>query len=119
MGRLSSTPTIVAAGAGNMAPLGESSFVSGFAFGHTDAGQPLVARALQYVVTSGYVEALNLRVKEGRAIASADESSPIEAMLVNEAFVRAYITDGRGGWTSIQGTARQTRNDDRDSRRRR
>ena len=49
MGRLRSMPTIVAAGAGNMAPLGESSFVSGFAFGHTDAGQQIVARALQYV----------------------------------------------------------------------
>lgn len=95
MGRLRSTPVIVAAGAGNMAPLGESSFVSGFSFGHTDAGQEIVARALQYVITSGYAEALNLRVKEGRAIARADESSPIEAMLVNEAFVRAYITDGR------------------------
>jgi len=95
MGRLRSMPTIVAAGAGNMAPLGESSFVSGFAFGHTDAGQQIVARALQYVITAGYAEALNLRVREGRAIAPADESSPIGAMLVNDAFVRAYITDGR------------------------
>ena len=94
-GRLRSTPTIVAAGAGNMAPLGESSFVSGFAFGHTDTGQEIVARALQYVVTSGYAEALKLRVKEGRAIAPADESSAIEAMLVNEAFARVYIRDGR------------------------
>ncbi len=95
MTRARATPGVVAAGAANMAPLGESSFVSGFTFGHTDAGQEIVARALQYVITSGYAEALNLRVKEGRAIAPADESSPIEAMLVNEAFVRAYITDGR------------------------
>jgi predicted permease len=95
IGRLRATPAIVAAGAGNMAPLGESSFVSGFTFGHNDAGQEIVARALQYVITSGYAEALKLRVKEGRAIARADESSATEAMLVNEAFVRAYIRDGR------------------------
>jgi putative ABC transport system permease protein len=95
MRRLRSTPAIVSAGIGNMAPLGESSFVSGFTFGHTDTGQEIIARALQYVVTSGYAEALKLRVKEGRTIAPDDESSPIEAMLVNEAFARAYITDGR------------------------
>jgi hypothetical protein len=54
-----------------------------------------VARALQYVVTPGYVEALKLHVKEGRTITPADERSPIQAMLVNDAFARAYITDGR------------------------
>jgi putative ABC transport system permease protein len=95
MGRLRATPLVVAAGAGNMAPLGESSFVSGFSFGRSAAGQEVVARALQYVVTAGYIEALKLRIKEGRAITLADESSPVEAMLVNEAFARAYITDGR------------------------
>ena len=95
MQRLRSTPAVVAAGAGNMAPLGESSFVSGFSFGTDAAGQKVFARALQYVVTAGYAEALKLRIKEGRAITPADESSPVEAMLVNEAFARAYITDGR------------------------
>jgi putative ABC transport system permease protein len=95
MSRLRATSSVAAAGAGNMAPLGESSFVSGFAFGTNADGQKVVARALQYVVTAGYAEALKLRIKEGRAITVADESSPIEAMLVNEAFARAYITDGR------------------------
>ena len=95
MRRLRTTPSVVAAGAGNMAPLGESSFVSGFSFGTDAAGQKVVARALQYVITAGYAEALKLRIKEGRAITVADESSPVEAMLVNEAFARAYITDGR------------------------
>jgi len=95
MARLRSTPSVIAAGAGNMAPLGESSFVSAFSFGTNSAGQEVVARALQYVVTAGYPEALKLRVKEGRALSTADQSSPVEAMLVNEAFARAYITDGR------------------------
>ena len=95
MGRLRATPAVVAVGAGNMAPLGESSFVSGFSFGTNDAGQPVIARALQYVVTSGYAEALKLQLKEGRSISMQDEASPVAAMLVNEAFARAYIRDGR------------------------
>ena len=95
MGRLRATPAVIAVGAGNMAPLGESSFVSGFSFGTNNQGQPVMARALQYVVTSGYFDALKLRVKEGRAMSAADEASPVEAMLVNEAFARAYISDGR------------------------
>ncbi len=95
MARLRAMPQVVAAGAGNMAPLGESSFVSGFSFGTNQAGQPVVARALQYVVTAGYCEALKLRLKEGRTISPADETSPIQAVLVNDAFARAYITDGR------------------------
>jgi putative ABC transport system permease protein len=95
LARLRAAASVVAAGAGNMAPLGESSFVSGFSFGTNEAGQPVTARALQYVVSAGYAEALQLHVKEGRAITPADERSPVEAMLVNDAFARAYITDGR------------------------
>ena len=93
--RLRAAPGVVAAGVGNMAPLGESSFVSGFSFGTNAAGQPVVARALQYVVTAGYAEALGLRLKEGRHLQAADESAPIQAMLVNEAFARAYMNDGK------------------------
>jgi len=93
--RLRAAPGVVAAGVGNMAPLGESSFVSGFSFATDAAGQPVVARALQYVVTAGYAEALGLRLKEGRHLQAADESAPIQAMLVNEAFARAYMNDGK------------------------
>jgi putative ABC transport system permease protein len=93
--RLRSAPGVVAAGVGNMAPLGESSFVSGFAFGVNESGQQIVARALQYVVTAGYAEALGLRLKEGRFLQPADETAPVQAMLVNDAFVRAYVTDGK------------------------
>ena len=92
--RLRAAPGVAAAGVGNMAPLGESSFVSGFSFGTNAAGQPVVARALQYVVTAGYAEALGLRVKEGRLLQPSDERAPIQAMLVNEAFARAYLSDG-------------------------
>ena len=83
-----SAPGVDAAGVSNMAPLGESSFVSGFSFGINAAGQRVVARALQYIVTAGYAEALGMRLKEGRLLQPADETSPLQAMLVNEAFVR-------------------------------
>jgi predicted permease len=94
-GRLRATPGVAAAGIGNMAPLGESSFVSGFSFGTNAAGQPVVARALQYVVTAGYAEALGLRLREGRLIQVSDEGAAVQAMLVNEAFARAYMNDGK------------------------
>jgi putative ABC transport system permease protein len=93
--RFRSNSQIVAAGVSNMAPLGESTFVSGFAFGTNTAGQRVTARALQYVVTAGYAEALKLRLKEGRLLTAADETAPVQAMVVNEAFVRAYANDGR------------------------
>jgi predicted permease len=93
--RLRAMPGVEAAGISNMAPLGESSFIAGFSFGVNQSGQPVVARALQYIVTAGYAEALGMRLKEGRLLLAADETSPLQAMLVNEAFVRAYVTDGK------------------------
>jgi putative ABC transport system permease protein len=93
--RLRSAPQVAAVGAGNMAPLGESSYVSGFAFGTNAAGERVVARALQYVVTDGYAEALGLRVKEGRSFQPSDAAAPVQAMLVNESFARTYMNDGK------------------------
>jgi putative ABC transport system permease protein len=93
--RLRSSAGVVAAGAGNMAPLGESSFVSGFTFRAGDASEATVARALQYVVTPGYAEALGLRLREGRFFQPADSASGLQAMMVNDAFVKSYMMDGR------------------------
>jgi predicted permease len=93
--RLRSVPQVAAAGVGNMIPLGESSFVSGFGFGPNAAGERFVARALQYVVTDGYAEALGLKLKQGRLLQASDETAAIQAMIVNEAFVRAYMMDGK------------------------
>jgi putative ABC transport system permease protein len=93
--RLQATPGIVSAGVSNMAPLGESSFVSGFSFGTNSAGENVVARALQYVVTPGYAETLGIRLEEGRLLQPSDETAPIQAMLVNRSFARAYMSDGK------------------------
>ncbi len=93
--RLRAVPQVAVAGVGNMIPLGESSFVSGFSFGTNAAGESVVARALQYVVTDGYAEALGLKLREGRFLQASDATSPVQAMLVNDAFARAYMTDGK------------------------
>ncbi len=93
--RLRAVPQVAVAGVGNMIPLGESSFVSGFSFGTNAAGESVVARALQYVVTDGYAEALGLKLREGRFLQASDATSPVQAMLVNDAFARTYMTDGK------------------------
>jgi putative ABC transport system permease protein len=93
--RLRASERVTQTGISNMAPLGESSFVSGFTFRQTAAAAPVTARALQYIVTPGYAEALGMRIKEGRLFHPADATSPIQALIVNEAFARTYITDGQ------------------------
>jgi putative ABC transport system permease protein len=93
--RVRSAPGVVSAGAGSMAPLNQSTAVSGFNFRATAAAEPVVARALYYVVTPGYAEALGLRLVEGRLLQPADSTSPIQAMVVNEAFVKSYVHDGQ------------------------
>ncbi len=58
-------------------------------------GKPVMATALRAIVTPGYAEALGMRLKEGRWFRDEDMSSAIRPILVNEAFVKAYLTDGR------------------------
>ena len=93
--RVRSSHGVVAAGAGSMAPLNLSTSISGFGFRPSGAGDEVVARALHYVVTPGYAEALGLRKIEGRLFEPNDSTSPIQEMVVNEAFVKSYMNDGR------------------------
>jgi predicted permease len=94
--RIRHAPGVVAVGAGNMAPLGDASFVSGFTIPPSGpSGQPVVARSLQYVVTPGYAEALGLRLRNGRLFRPQDGKAGPEAMIVNESFARTYFNDGR------------------------
>ena len=46
-------------------------------------------------MTPGYVEALSIPLTDGRVFTTADTTSPVIAMLVNETFVRTYLNDGR------------------------
>ena len=93
--RVRSSPGVTAAGAGSMAPLNPSTSMSAFSFRAKAGADSVVARALQYHVTPGYAEALGLRLVEGRFIAQADSNSPLQALVVNEAFVQAYLNDGQ------------------------
>ena len=93
--RIRSSPGVVSVGAGSMAPLNASTAVSGFQFAATAGAEQVMARALYYVVTPGYAEALGLRRIEGRLLEPSDATSAIQAMVVNEAFVKLYMNDGR------------------------
>ena len=93
--RVRSSPGVVSAGAGSMAPLNSSTSISGFSFRPSGAGEPVVARALHYVVTPGYAEALGLRKIEGRLFEPGDSTSPIQEMVVNESFAKSYLNDGQ------------------------
>jgi putative ABC transport system permease protein len=90
--RLRALPGIVAAGAGNMAPLDNSTMIAGFPAPWTapDA-QRTNARAISYLVTPGYQDALGLRVRQGRLFADSDVSSGTHAWVVNEEFARLYL----------------------------
>jgi putative ABC transport system permease protein len=91
MERLAPMPGVVSAGAGNMAPFGDSSYMVGFQV-PPSAG---MARALYLIVTPSYGEALGLKLREGRFLAQTDVSSGSLAVVINEAFVRAYLNDGK------------------------
>src|SRR5690606_26375680 len=92
--RIRTQPNVVAAGAANMAPFVRATAISGFTIQGPD-GEPRTVRALHYVVTPGYAEAVRLRLREGRFFEPRDVSGGVTPMLVNEEFVRSFLTDGR------------------------
>jgi hypothetical protein len=66
--------------------------ISGFPAPWTRPGaEPGSARALTYIVTPGYQEALGLRVRHGRLFTDADRASGTHAWIVNEEFARLYL----------------------------
>jgi putative ABC transport system permease protein len=95
--RIRATSGVIAAGAGNMVPLGGALSSASFALPGmiTTDGRPVLARAFLASVTPGYAEALGMRVKEGRFFRPEDTTSRVQPLLVNEAFEKAYFTDGR------------------------
>jgi putative ABC transport system permease protein len=97
LSRLASVPGVTAAAAGNMVPLGGAMAISAFDLpGVVGAdGTPVIARASEFSVTPGYFDALGLRLREGRWLTEADRTSAVQSMVVNESFVRSYLSDGR------------------------
>jgi predicted permease len=110
LARLRAMPGVEAAGAGNMAPFGGSTAISGFPLPDVPGpdGKPVQARALAYTVTPGYFQALGMRLVEGRFSTESDATSRAGSFLVNEAFVKTYYTDGR----SAVGRRYEDRSDD-------
>ncbi len=93
--RLRALPGVAAAGAGNMAPLVRSTMISLFDLPEPGSrGERVSARAVTYVVTPGYSEALSLRLREGRFHNRGDLGTGIRTVVVNDEFVRSYLADG-------------------------
>ena len=92
--RIAALPGVEAVGAANMSPLEPSTQVTAFRLSG-DRPEPVIARALGYVVTPGFAEALRLRLREGRLLSSSDTRASVQAMVVSEEFVDVYMNDGR------------------------
>ncbi len=94
--RLRTDGRVLAAGAGNMMPLGESTIITAFdipaAVGN---GRDMKARTAFYIVTPGYAEALGLRLRAGRLLDAADVGAAIPKAIVNDEFVREYLAPDR------------------------
>ena len=90
--RIRSLPGVIAAGAGGMAPLGQINVAKQLTV-PVPGRAPRVARSRVYVVTPGYAEALRLRLRAGRFFNDSDLASGVQAMLVNEDFVRTFLHD--------------------------
>jgi predicted permease len=92
--RVQAIPGVEAAGASNMAPLGDATMIAGFRLAG-DRAEPVIARGLGYVVTPGYLASLQLRLRDGRLLTPGDATAAIAPMLINERFAAAYFNDGR------------------------
>jgi len=93
--RLREVPGVAAAGAGNMAPFGGSTYLSAFKLPTPGAsGEAVIARAASNVVTPGFAEALGLRLVEGRTFNASDPTTG-GPLVVSETFARSYLRDGR------------------------
>jgi hypothetical protein len=66
-------------------------------------GKPTNVRAVLYVVTTGYAEALRLRLREGRQLTSADASTGPLRVVVNREFVRQYLSAGPAAGRTFDG----------------
>jgi predicted permease len=90
--RTRAMPGVVAAGAANMMPLDRATMIAGFPAPWTRPGSaPTTARALTYLITPGYAEALGLRLKKGRLFRDSDLAREVVPWIVNEEFARLYL----------------------------
>jgi len=58
-------------------------------------GKPTSGRVLSYVVTPGYAETMQLRLKDGRFFNERDTTTGVRATIVNQEFVRQFLAGPR------------------------
>jgi putative ABC transport system permease protein len=94
--RIRATPGVTSAGASNMLPLMPMTAVTGVTLpADVGGGKPTSGRVLSYVVTPGYAEAMQLRLREGRFFNERDATSGLRAAIVSEEFVRQFLAGPR------------------------
>jgi len=94
--RLRADPSVLSAGAGNMVPFSDSTFVTAFDLpAGSSGGKPTRVRAWSYLVTPGYAESLGVRLRGGRLFDRSDEQPGRYPVIVNEEFARRYLDAGR------------------------
>jgi putative ABC transport system permease protein len=92
LARTRALPGVAVAGATNMMPLDGSMAIAGFPPPWTAPGaESRPVRSLAYIVTPGYADALNLRLRRGRFFTDADVAGGVTPWIVNEEFARLYL----------------------------
>ena len=105
LARLRAMPGVTAAGAGNMMPMAPISAMSTMSLpGALTGVLAAPPRAVTYVITPGYAEALGLRLREGRLFDERDGRGGTRALIVNDEFAKQYLS--RGGFLGRPFTAR-------------
>jgi predicted permease len=93
--RLRGTPGVLDAGVTTVLPLTGSEAVMAFtlppAAGASDAPQQV--HAAVRTVSPGYLDAMRIRLVEGRALQATDTATSQPVLLVNRAFARQYLAD--------------------------
>lgn len=94
--QMAATPGVQAAGFTTVLPLGNVESLYGFKLPGR-GGEIIEAQAATRVVSPGYFQALGIRLAAGRTFTDADTVSSPPVVVVNHAFVRAYLRgDGVG-----------------------
>jgi putative ABC transport system permease protein len=102
--RVRAMPGVEAAGTTSMLPLLPGNII--FTFGIEGQPQPSspedMPRASLRIVSPGYVEAMGLRLIDGRSLTAQDRDGAPVVLLVNQALARQYLGDKAVG-TRLQG----------------
>jgi putative ABC transport system permease protein len=95
--RLSHSPGVSEASAASVMPLMQYDSLMSFRLSPRANGDVIPVQTAIRSVGPGYFAALGIRVVDGRAFAEADTLTSEPVIMVNRAFVRAYVPDGGVG----------------------